>query len=86
MPTHQLPSHNPILPDRRKRSSRTELVIIFAKTTPLFLIFSLLTWALVRHGEQTRIEAESACKDRDQQVLGFEGDPDFYGLGIRVGL
>lgn len=40
----------------------------------------------MRYGERTHDEVEAICKDRAQQAVGFEDDPDFYGLGIRIGL
>ena len=57
---------------------------VVLKLIPLILAVSLLPWALVRHGEQSL--ASASCEDRLQRAVGFEGDPDFYGLGIRVGL
>ena len=73
-----------------------EIPIICAKTLPLILAFSLSTWALVRHGQrplgeigtlcQERQHIDTLCKNRQQQSIGFQGDADFYGLGIRLGL
>ena len=64
----------------------THRIINLSKIGALLLIFSFLTWTLVRYGERTHDEVEVICKDRAQQAVGFQGDPDFYGLGIRIGL
>ena len=68
------------------RSKFIEIPSICAKTLPLILTFSLSTWALVRYGQRSWGEIDTSCKDRSQQSIGFQGDPDFYGLGIRLGL
>ena len=72
--------------DTRNHCDLSHRVINASKVVPLLLIFSVLTWILVRYGEWTEDEMEIVCKDRAQQAVGFKGDPDFYGLGIRIGL
>ena len=72
--------------DTRTRCGLSHRVISASKAVPLFLIFSFLTWTLVRYGERAQGEVEAVCQHRAQQAVGFEGDPDFYGLGIRIGL
>ena len=70
----------------RNRCRLNHRVINASKAVPLLLIFSFLTWTLVRYGKRTHNEVEAICRDRAQQAVGFQGDPDFYGLGIRIGL
>lgn len=72
--------------DRPARSRLAEIPIISLETVLLMLTFSLFTWALVRHGERSPGEIAALCESRSQQSSGFQGDADFYGFGIRLGL
>ena len=72
--------------DTRNQCGLSHRLINGLKVVPLLLIFSFLTWIPVRYGEWTEDEIEIVCKDRAQQAVGFKGDPDFYGLGIHIGL
>ena len=49
----------------------------------LILSVTLLTWALVNFAQGKA--ANSMCAHR-VNAQGFEGNPDFYGLGIRLGI
>ena len=51
--------------------------------TTLITCLALLIWALVRFGQSAHQDS-ARCGDR-QDEKGFEGDPDLYGLGIRLG-
>jgi hypothetical protein len=44
-----------------------------------------LVWALIRHGQNKHVNP-STCKERITITGGFGGLPDFYGLGIRLGM
>ncbi|KAF2816013.1 uncharacterized protein BDZ99DRAFT_127062 [Mytilinidion resinicola] len=44
-----------------------------------------LVWALIRYGQSKHADPK-ACRERIASDRGFKGLPDFYGLGIRVGL
>lgn len=45
---------------------------------------ALLTWALVTYAQRTN---PSTCAGKDRLLsVGFEGNSDFYGLGIRLGV
>lgn len=57
-----------------------------SKTISLLLAFSLLLWALIRHGQLAPNKINHVCANRTQQTIGFIGDSDFYGLGIRLGV
>ena len=57
---------------------------IFAASV-LVVAFIVIIWATVHYGEQNLDSDSPLCKPRTQ-VIGFIGDPDFYGLGIRLGL
>jgi hypothetical protein len=46
--------------------------------------FIFLPWASVTYG-QNRHSADE-CSSRETEGGGFEGSPDFYGLGIRIGV
>ncbi|KAF2239787.1 hypothetical protein EV356DRAFT_495557 [Viridothelium virens] len=74
------------VPRRSRPPIILELLIIGFKTISLLLIFSILLWALINYGEKLPQETNAECNDRSQQMIGFEGDSDFYGLGIRLGL
>lgn len=63
-----------------------EILGIIVKTVPLVLIFSLLIWTLTKYGERSLEETRVECNDRSRPMIGFEGDSDFYGPGIRLGL
>ena len=54
----------------------------------LIAIFSLTTWGCVRYGVRPPEVIGKQCESRVGPAgdFGFQGDPDFYGLGIRVGL
>ena len=62
---------------------RTAGITIF-----LLAIFGLATWGSVRYGQSSAQKATAECRSRfgPPGTLGFQGAPDFYGLGIRVGL
>jgi hypothetical protein len=46
----------------------------------------ILTWATLRYGERKHFN-KALCASRSYSPsLGFVGSPDFYGLGIRVGI
>jgi hypothetical protein len=59
------------------------LVLVFTFATLLSPLI-IIAWASVAHGErgQTR---RTQCGSRLRNV-GFEGNPDFYGMGIRIGI
>ena len=40
----------------------------------------------MKHGELPPGQATTRCQSRFGGNIGFEGDPDFYGLGIRLGI
>jgi hypothetical protein len=62
----------------------------FRVAVPAWLSFlvicplALLTWALFFFGDRNHSSA-AACADR-LRVNGFVGNPDLYGLGIRLGI
>ena len=56
------------------------------KWATLLLAFPLLLWSLVRYGELGFGKIDDNCVERVKQARGFDGDSDFYGLGIRLGI
>lgn len=53
----------------------------------LLATFATIIWALVRHAERSHNALDTACDSRlKNDSVGFDGDPDFYGLGIRLGV
>ena len=59
------------------------IFVTFIPLLSLILSVTLLTWALVHHGEGKA--TISQCSHRTNND-GFHGNPDFYGLGIRLGV
>lgn len=58
-----------------------------AVTSIAFLVASPMTimiWALVRFGQSRSLD-RAVCSDRDLDK-GFQGNSNFYGLGIRIGI
>jgi hypothetical protein len=43
----------------------------------------ITAWASVAHGERGQAR-RTQCRSR-LRAVGFEGNPDFYGMGIRIG-
>ena len=78
---------NQVLQRFRAKSPRTIFKPTLNTAVPSILVvaFILIIWAAVRYGEQTPNSDNVLCEPRAQEV-GFIGDPDFYGLGIRLGL
>lgn len=72
--------------DPPPRSTLIDIVFVFIKTVPLRIVFILITWATIKHGERSSEEIDRWCQDRSQKSIGFEGDADFYGLDIRLGI
>ena len=72
--------------DPPPRSTLIDTVFVFIKTVPWRIVFILITWATIKHGERSSEEIDRRCQDRSQKSIGFEGDADFYGLSIRLGI
>lgn len=70
----------------RQTSRLGEIALALGASTFFLGVLAILLWALVRHGQSNPGEAEARCRDRINAEKGFDGDPDFYGLGIRVGI
>ena len=65
------------------RFTRSIILLLLSLAT-----ISLITWAIIRHGEgDDSTTTSQKCEGRVQdQLPGFQGDPDAYGLGIQLGL
>lgn len=50
-----------------------------------YLPIILLSWACVKYGERKHGDPQ-LCASRLDRSEGFTGNPDFYGLGIRLGV
>jgi hypothetical protein len=62
--------------------------IINAILGPILIVVACIPLFLINQRERSNTfihSGEELCKERSTED-GFEGDPDFYGLGIRVGL
>lgn len=59
---------------------------IFLRVILALATFANITWLLVRHGQRSQSALDAACKSRSEEPDGFAGDPEFYGLGIRLGV
>ncbi|KAL6718545.1 hypothetical protein ACLMJK_004637 [Lecanora helva] len=63
-------------------------------TAPAFLLratlfiatLAAIAWALIHYGQRSQSAVNDLCQSRFGDPDGFEGDPDFYGLGIRLGI
>lgn len=69
--------------------ARRPLVVAFKillRVASYLAIFGVIIWALVRHGEKSPTAVDASCNSRFGDPVGFEGDADFYGLGIRLGV
>ena len=67
------------------RNEVIEAVGLLLRAAFYVATFASITWALLHHSE-VRGQSTIQCKDRLNTSPGFEGDPDFYGLGIRLGV
>ena len=68
---------------------RRPLVVAFKiilRVASYLAIFGVIIWALVRYGEKSPTAVDISCNSRFGDPVGFEGDADFYGLGIRLGV
>lgn len=72
--------------DPPPRSTLIDIIFVIIKVFPLMIAFILITWAITKYGERSSEEIDRQCRDRSQQSIGFKGDADFYGLGIRLGI
>jgi hypothetical protein len=59
------------------------LVMTFI-TAMIFSPLIIIAWACVAHGERGQAR-RTRCESR-LRTVGFEGNPDFYGVGIRIGV
>lgn len=63
------------------------IILILAFILIFAIIFSpviVVTWAIIEYGVRRHSSPEQ-CSDRYTD-RGFVGNPDFYGLGIRIGI
>lgn len=72
----------------RRSKARSILPAIWVLLRAAFFIatFTVVILLLIRHAERPQSVANAACTSRFQDLAGFEGDPDFYGLGIGLGI
>jgi len=71
------------------RGARSHLLVMawtLLRAASYLAVFAVIVWALVRHGERSPTAVDAASGSRFGHPVGFEGDPDFYGLGIRLGV
>jgi len=73
-------------PVRGARSHSLVMAWTLLRAASYLAVFAVIVWALVRHGERSPTAVDAACDSRFGHPVGFEGDPDFYGLGIRLGV
>lgn len=63
--------------------------VVVAKATftmlPRFVPAVPLLWSLIHFAQQEEPLEDALCHER-ALVQGFQGNPDFYGLGIRIGV
>ena len=59
---------------------------VLVRAACFLAIFAIVFWAAVRYGQISPPEASARCQQGSHDIRGFQGDPDFYGLGIRVGI
>lgn len=89
------PSSNPSVERRAAENSELgdevhpffKAVRLLFRAAFLLATFATIIWALIRHGERSKSTLDAACQNRLKDTLvGFDGDSDFYGFGIRLGI
>ena len=70
----------------KTESTPIAILEVTLKLGILLAAFAILLWALVRHGERPPNQINVQCQARVKPNVGFQGESDFYGLGIRIGL
>ena len=60
--------------------------VVLLKAAFFVAILAAIITALVHHQQTSRNALDVVCNSRIGDSVGFDGDPDFYGLGIRLGV